>query len=84
MLNVYCRAAVVAVGLVASTASAATFNAASSKNVAMYWGQGSYQIDLADVCADESIDIVNLAFVNQFPQAIGDYPATNFGMCHVI
>ncbi|KAF2659252.1 carbohydrate-binding module family 18 protein [Lophiostoma macrostomum CBS 122681] len=64
-------------GLLASTVSAG-FNAAASTNVAMYWGQGSSQIALAELCADESVDIVNLAFVNQFPREIGDYPATNF------
>jgi chitinase len=65
-------------GLLASTVSAG-FNAAASTNVAMYWGQGNSQIALSELCADESVDIVNLAFVNQFPKQIGDYPSTNFG-----
>jgi chitinase len=76
--NTFALAATVAVGLLASTASAA-FDAAASNNVAMYWGQGDSQIPLSQVCNDASIDIVNIAFVNQFPLKVGDYPATNFG-----
>ncbi|KAH8728932.1 glycoside hydrolase superfamily [Phaeosphaeriaceae sp. PMI808] len=64
----------------ARVAAAATLLAstASAANVAMYWGQGSNQLDLSEVCADPSIEIVNIAFVNGFPQKVGDYPATNF------
>ncbi|KAF2738382.1 glycoside hydrolase [Polyplosphaeria fusca] len=69
--------AVLASGLLASTVSAA-FDAASSKNVAVYWGQGAYQIPLTTLCEDESVDIVNLAFVNSFPTEIGFLPASNF------
>jgi chitinase len=76
--NTYSRAALVAAGLLAPTVSAA-FSAQSSTNVAVYWGQGYAQIDLSEVCNDDSVDIVNLAFVNQFPKKIGEYPATNFG-----
>jgi chitinase len=79
MRSTYSRAAVVAVGLLASTVSA-TFNAVSSKNVAIYWGQGYDQIPLSEVCDDPSVDIVNIGFVNRFPQKSGDYPGTNFGM----
>lgn len=68
----------VATGLLATTVSAA-FDAGSTKNIAMYWGQGSNQIPLSDVCADPTIDIVNIGFVNGFPQKVGDYPKTNFG-----
>lgn len=64
-------------GLLASMASA--FQASSSSNVAMYWGQGSYQISLKEVCNDPSIDIVNLGFVTNFPKRRGEYPSTNFG-----
>jgi chitinase len=70
--------ALLASGLLASAASA--FDAASSKNVAVYWGQGAYQIDLSTLCDDESVDIVNLAFVNSFPTEVGFLPATNFGI----
>jgi len=48
-----------AAGLLASTASAA-FNNAAKTNIAMYWGQGSNQIPLAEVCTDPNIDIVNI------------------------
>ncbi|PZC88382.1 Herpes-BLLF1 domain containing protein, partial [Pyrenophora tritici-repentis] len=65
-----------AAGIIASTASAA-FNNAAKTNVAMYWGQGSNQISLAEVCVDPSIDIVNIGFVNQFPSKRGEYPGTN-------
>lgn len=43
-------------------------------------GQGPNQQRLADYCADPSIDIINLAFVNIFPdQAPGNYPGDDFG-----
>lgn len=80
--SIITRAATVA-ALLASTTSAA-FNAGSSGNVAMYWGQGPDQLPLTEVCADSSIDVVNIAFVNGFPKKVGDFPRTNFGMgpCH--
>lgn len=67
-----------AFGLLASTVSA--FDAASTSNVAMYWGQGSNQITLKELCSDPSVDIVNIGFVNEFPKRRGEYPSTNFGM----
>jgi chitinase len=70
-----------AVGILASTASAASFNPASTKNVAVYWGQGNAQGPLSDVCADPNVDIVNIGFITQFPKALGEYPVTNFGKC---
>lgn len=68
----------VAFGLLATAVSA--FDASSSSNVAMYWGQGSSQIALSELCSDPSVDIVNLAFVNSFPKRRGEFPGTNFGM----
>lgn len=62
----------VAVGLLASTASA-------KGKVAIYWGQGAYQKELSVVCNDPSVDIVNIAFVNGFPKDKNKYPDTNFG-----
>jgi chitinase len=67
------------VGILASTASAATFKPDSKNNVAVYWGQGYAQGPLSDVCADPNVDIVNIGFVTQFPKVVGDYPVTNFG-----
>ncbi|CAI6335761.1 unnamed protein product [Periconia digitata] len=68
------------IGLAAafSVAVSASFDAQSSSNVAIYWGQGDAQITLPEVCSDESIDIVNLAFLNEFPTAVGEYPGNNF------
>ncbi|KAF1958546.1 hypothetical protein CC80DRAFT_591501 [Byssothecium circinans] len=61
---------------IAAVASAG-FNPALSSNVAVYWGEGEAQIPLSEVCSDDSVDIVNLAFVNKSPQSIGDYPGSN-------
>lgn len=77
--NTYSRAALVAAALLIPSVSAG-FNAGSSSNVAVYWGQGYAQVDLSEICDDDSVDIINLSFVNQFPKNIGEYPATNFGM----
>lgn len=71
--------AAIAFGLLASTASA-VFDNNSKKNVAIYWGQGENQGPLSEVCADPSIDIVNIGFVNRFPKVRGDYPGTDHGM----
>ncbi|KAH7402727.1 glycoside hydrolase superfamily [Pyrenochaeta sp. MPI-SDFR-AT-0127] len=73
--STFSRAALAA-GILASTASAA-YNPASTQNVAVYWGQGSDQIPLSQVCSDPSVDIVNIGFVNGFPKNVGDYPETN-------
>ncbi|KAF2823602.1 glycoside hydrolase [Ophiobolus disseminans] len=75
-LSTLARAATAATFLV-STASAA-YSAGASTNVAVYWGQGNAQEELAVVCDDPSFDIVNIAFVNGFPLKRGDYPVTNF------
>jgi chitinase len=80
--NTYSSLAAVAVGILATTASA-TFNAGSASNVAVYWGQGANQTTLSEVCSDDSVDIVNIGFVYGFPKNIGDYPSTNFGMSSI-
>lgn len=77
--TVYSRAVLAAAALVVPTVSAA-FNAGSSGNVAVYWGQGYDQKSLSEICDDDTVDIINLSFVNQFPKKKGEYPATNFGM----
>ncbi|KAF2868041.1 glycoside hydrolase superfamily [Massariosphaeria phaeospora] len=59
-MSSFTRVAAVAAGLFASVY--ATFDAASSKNVAI----------------DDSVVIVNIAFINQFPKFEGDYPGSNF------
>ncbi|KAI1496354.1 carbohydrate-binding module family 18 protein [Biscogniauxia marginata] len=62
-----------------SVASAAAFNAASKNNVAVYYGQGPSQKPLSTYCADPSIDIIILSFVNLFPQQANGYPGINLG-----
>lgn len=43
-------------------------------------GQGPNQERLVETCKNSAVDIVNLAFVNVFPdQGPGDWPGTNFG-----
>ncbi|KAH9868708.1 hypothetical protein J1614_007780 [Plenodomus biglobosus] len=74
-LSILSRTAL-AIGLLTSTVTA-KFDNNSNRNVAVYWGQGSDQIPLSQVCADPDIDIVNIGFVNVFPKARGDYPGTN-------
>ncbi|USP82492.1 glycoside hydrolase family 18 protein [Curvularia clavata] len=73
--SLFARAAFAA-GLLATTTSAA-YDGAAKTNVAMYWGQGSNQIPLLEVCTDPNIDIVNIGFVNKFPKKRGEYPGTN-------
>ncbi|KAF2192329.1 carbohydrate-binding module family 18 protein [Zopfia rhizophila CBS 207.26] len=60
--STFFRAAAIAGGLFVSTASAA-FSAGSSSNVAVYWGQGNAQIPLSKLCNDDSVDIINIAFI---------------------
>jgi chitinase len=71
--------AAAAVAALASTATA-TYSQGSSQNVAIYWGQGASQLPLSSACSDPAVDIVNLAFINQFPAKRFDYPGSNFGM----
>ena len=62
------------------SAVSATFDPTSKNNVVTYWGQGAYQQRLLETCKNPSIDIINIAFVNVFPdQGPGGYPGTNFG-----
>jgi hypothetical protein len=58
-----------------------TFNAASSKNIAVYFGQTPVTggTTLEAQCADPSIDIVILAFVIAQLDGGGLYPTVNFG-----
>ncbi|KAL9006863.1 MAG: hypothetical protein Q9188_000394 [Gyalolechia gomerana] len=57
-----------------------TFNAQSSDNVVVYYGQSpaTSQTTLAQMCQDENVDIVILAFLTTFFGA-GGYPNINFG-----
>ena len=77
MYTSLCSAATIAA--LASAASAA-FNAAAKTNVITYWGQGYNQDRLLTTCQNPSYDIINIAFVNVFPdQGAGGWPGTNFG-----
>ncbi|KAK5164523.1 Chitinase 2 [Saxophila tyrrhenica] len=58
----------------------AAFNAAAKTNVVTYWGQGPNQDRLLATCQNPSYDIINIGFVNVFPdQGAGGWPGTNFG-----
>lgn len=68
-----------ATGLFAA-ATNAQFNAAAKTNVAIYWGQGPNQLRLLEHCKRPAVDIINIGFINQFPDQTGSYPGSNFGM----
>jgi chitinase len=65
------------------TPSVYTFNPMSSSNVAVYYAQTDQttSVPLTEICSDPSIDIVILAFVNNFftPYPTGPYPTLNLG-----
>ncbi|PLB42382.1 class III chitinase ChiA1 [Aspergillus candidus] len=56
------------------------FDAQSKSNVAIYYGQGYDQPRLSRFCEDPALDIINIGFINVFPDA-GDagWPGSNFG-----
>ncbi len=60
--------------------SSGSFDAQSSNNVAVYYGQSpaTSQMTLAQMCEDDNVDIVILAFLTTFFGA-GGYPGVNFG-----
>lgn len=63
-----------------SSSAFAVFDAASKTNVITYWGQGANQDRLLTTCQNPSYDIINIGFVNVFPdQGAGGWPGTNFG-----
>ncbi|KAL8769135.1 MAG: hypothetical protein Q9209_004769 [Squamulea sp. 1 TL-2023] len=64
----------------ANPPSSGSFDAQSSKNVAVYYGQSpaTSQTTLAQMCQDDNVDIVILAFLTTFFGA-GGYPGVNFG-----
>ena len=68
-----------AVATLAATAFAA-FDPNSKTNVAVYWGQGPNQAGLIETCKNPNIDIVNIGFINAFPDnSPGNFPGSNFG-----
>ncbi|KAL0256470.1 Chitinase 2 [Diplodia seriata] len=60
------------------TYPAPAFNPQANTNVAVYWGQGANQGRLVDFCQNGAYDIINIGFINKFPDANG-YPGANFG-----
>lgn len=82
------KASTTATSSVKSTSSSApvsstvpgTFNAQSSKNVAVYFGQSGAtgQVPLSQICQDPNVDIVNIAFLTTY-FGPGGYPSVNFG-----
>ncbi|GAD97348.1 class III chitinase ChiA1 [Paecilomyces variotii No. 5] len=71
-------AAIAAVSLLAPRAAA--FDAQSEANVAVYYGQGYNQTRLSHFCQETSLDIINIGFVNVFPDVgEGQWPGSNFG-----
>ena len=60
--------------------SSGSFNAKAKDNVAVYYGQSpaTSQVTLAKLCSDESVNIVILAFLNEFFSA-GGLPTMDFG-----
>ncbi|KAL7918104.1 glycoside hydrolase family 18 protein [Trichoderma austrokoningii] len=67
--------ALAATGLLATAALAAPMEKrAAGGKLVVYWGAEDDSTTLANVCADSSYDIVNLAFLDQF-SAGGGYPS---------
>lgn len=60
--------------------SSGSFNAKAKDNVAVYYGQSpaTSQVTLAKLCADDSVNIVILAFLSEFFSA-GGLPTMDFG-----
>lgn len=56
------------------------FDAQSSKNVAVYYGQtdATAQVSLGELCQNQNVDIVVLAFLTDFSGPSG-FPTLNFG-----
>lgn len=69
--------------ILAATAFASlstAFDPSSKTNVITYWGQGPNQARLIETCKNPSYDIINIGFVDVFPdQGPGGFPGTNFG-----
>ncbi|KAJ5689350.1 hypothetical protein N7462_003742 [Penicillium macrosclerotiorum] len=63
----------------ALVAPSSALNADLKTNVAVYYGQGAYQPRLSHFCEETSLDIINLGFINVFPESVGGYPGSNFG-----
>jgi len=77
-MPVISRSLIVATTLAVS--ASATFDPTGNANVITYWGQGANQQRLVETCKNPAIDVVNIGFVDVFPdQGPGGWPGTNFG-----
>ena len=63
-----------------SSSGSGLFDAQSSKNVAVYYGQtdATAQVSLGQLCQNQNVDIVVLAFLTEF-SGPGGFPTLNFG-----
>ncbi|TIA30331.1 glycoside hydrolase [Aureobasidium pullulans] len=69
-----------AAAVAAFSGLASAFTANAKTNVVTYWGQGPNQGSLQDVCKNPNVDIVNIGFINVFPdQGKAGWPGSNFG-----
>lgn len=63
-------------------AGSATAAIADRNNVVLYWGQGAGQERLRHYCEQGLANIINIGFMNVFPEDGNGYGGTNFGnMC---
>ncbi|KAF7588551.1 hypothetical protein BBP40_005540 [Aspergillus hancockii] len=76
----FSKSLAVATAVSAVSPFAYAFNAQAKSNVAVYYGQGYNQERLSHFCQETSLDIINIGFVNIFPdQGPAHWPGTNFG-----
>ncbi|KAL2863509.1 class III chitinase ChiA1 [Aspergillus lucknowensis] len=68
-----------AISALASQASA--FHPEAKSNVAVYYGQGFNQPRLAEFCQETAFDIINIGFINRFPDQdlFTGLPGSDFG-----
>lgn len=72
------RSAVIVGTLLAASANA-VLDTGAKTNVALYFGSGFNQQQLAHYCTTGPADVIPLAFVNEFLTQGNGYPGTNFG-----
>ena len=63
----------------AAIAGSATAAVADRNNVVLYWGQGAAQGRLKDYCEQGVANIINIGFMDVFPEDGNGYGGTNFG-----
>lgn len=63
----------------AALASTATAAIADRNNLVLYWGQGAGQERLREYCEQGVANIINVGFMDVFPEDGNGYGGTNFG-----